>query len=402
MSKQTTKFKTAAMVLIAGLVLIGPAAASAEGDGMRASYKVGDGLKIGDGNNLVHLQGRVQGRFTYNLLEGAADNDTWAIQRGKIKIEGFTLEKKLKFGFQMNLSTRARATTTAVCGTPTDADGDGQIDTCAATNAVTTESTTGLATLEDYYVDYVPFSFFGVKIGQFKVPFLMQELTSSGKQQFVDRSLSTGFFNLSRDLGVTLHCDFWEKGLNYNLFFMNGDGINTINRNQSLMAGVRLEYPILGEYKPSESDTDDSQEHNLGVGLAYAFNELGSAFVNGTVPAGAKMSLGTLDVGYKYKGFSFQGAGMISRSHDTAKLTNYGWNAQVGYFIVPKKFEVAVRSAGTVFSNALPNQYEYAAALNYFIAGHGIKLQTDYALIMNNRGLNLNDHRVRTQVQVIF
>ena len=381
------------MLIEAGIILGTQDLGAEEREGIQLQYKVGDGLKIGDGNNLVHLQGRVQGRFTYNALEGAADNDTWAVQRGKIKIEGFTLEKKLNFGFQMNLATRNRATTTPVC---TDAG-------CTTTvNAVTAESTTGLATLEDYYVDYVPYDFFGIKIGQFKAPFLMQELTSSGKQQFVDRSLSTGFFNLGRDIGVSLHGELWEDGLNYAVFAMNGDGVNTINRNQSLMAGVRFEYPILGKYKASESDVDDSQEHNLGIGVAYAFNELGSAFVNGTVPAGAKLSLGTLDVGYKYKGFSLQGAGMLSRSHDLAKLTNYGWNAQAGYFIIPKHFEVALRGAGTVFSNAVRNQYEYAAALNYFIKGHGIKIQTDYALLLNNRGLNLNDHRFRTQLQVIF
>lgn len=362
-------------------------------EGMRASYKAGDGLKIGDGDNLVHIQGRVQPRFTYDGFEEAPDKDTWAIQRGKIKIEGFTLKKKIRFGFQMNLATRSGATTSPVC---TDAG-------CTTTvNAVTRDTTTGLATLEDYYVDYVPYDFFAIKVGQFKVPFLMQELTSSGKQQFVDRSLATGHFNLARDLGVTLHGDFWEHGLNYNVFFMNGDGINTINRNQSLMAGLRLEFPILGEYKPSESDTDDSQEHNLGVGLAYAFNELGSSFVNGTVPAGAKLSLGTLDVGWKYKGWSIQTAGMISRSHDLLKLTNFGWNAQVGYFIVPKKFEVALRTDGTVFSDAIPNQYEHQVAFNYFILGHGLKIQTDYGLLMNVRGLNLNDHRVRSQLQLIF
>lgn len=390
--KAGIKQKIAMAAVLVALIIVGQNAGAEEG-GWRFQYKVGDGLKMGDGDNQIHLQGRVQGRFTYNALEGAADNDTWAIQRGKIKIEGFTLEKKLKFGFQMNLATRNRATTTPVCA---DAG-------CTTTvNAVTAESTTGLATLEDYYVDYVPYSFFGIKVGQYKAPFLMQELTSSGKQQFVDRSLSTGHFNLARDIGVTLHGDLWDGGLNYAVFAMNGDGINTINRNQSLMAGVRLEYPILGEYKASESDVDDSQEHNLGIGVAYAFNELGSAFVNGTVPAGAKLSLGTVDFGYKYKGFSFQGAGMLSRSHDLAKLTNWGYNAQAGYFIIPKKFEVALRGAGTVFSDAIPNQYEYAVALNYFIKGHGIKIQTDYGLLLNTRSLNLNDHRVRSQVQVIF
>jgi len=392
---KTRKTIKAAAILAVVLGVIGASAPAGaeEPEGMRASYKAGDGLKIGDGDNLVHIQGRIQPRFTYDALEGAPDKDTWAVQRGKIKIEGFTLKKKVRFGFQMNLATRSGATTSPVC---TDAG-------CTTTvNAVTRDTTTGLATLEDYYVDYVPYDFFAVKVGQFKVPFLMQELTSSGKQQFVDRALATGHFNLARDLGITFHGDLWEHGLNYNVFFMNGDGINTINRNQSLIAGLRLELPILGEYKPSESDTDDSQEHNLGIGIGYNFNDLGSAFVNGTVPAGARLSLGTLDVGWKYKGWSIQTAGMISRSHEILKITNFGWLAQIGYFFVPKKFEVALRTDGTVFSDAIANQYEHQVALNYFILGHGLKVQTDYALLMNVRGLNSNDHRFRTQLQLIF
>jgi hypothetical protein len=66
-----------------------------------------------------------------------------------------------------------------------------------------------------------------------------------------------------------------------------------------------------------------------------------------------------------------------------------------------KHFEIAARAAGIIIDNA-PDQYEYALALNYFIKGHSIKLQTDYALIMNNRGQDLNDQRVRTQMQIVF
>lgn len=386
--------KIAVLLVAVGLVFVGEITARAEEEEeIRVQYKVGEGTFIGNGDNLVHIAGRVQPRFTYNGLEGAPDTDTFTIQRGRIKIDGHTLKRKLRFEFQMNLSTSSKASTTPVC---TDAG-------CTTTvNAVTAESTTGLATLLDYSIDYVPYTFFGVKVGQFKVPFLMAELTSSAKQQFVDRSAATGFFNLQRDLGVTFHGEAWENGLKYDAFFMNGDGQNTINRNQSLMLGTRLELPILGTYKNSESDTDNSQEHNLGVGIAYAFNDLGAAFVNSTIPAGSRTSFGTLDAGYKYKGFSFQGAGMISRNHEGVRLTNLGWNAQAGYFFVPKIFEVALRSAAAIFSDAITNQYEYAATLNYFIKGHGIKIQTDYSFLMNARGLNLNDHRVRTQLQVVF
>ncbi len=382
------------VALLVGLAMIGASSeVLAEEEGMRASYKVGDGLKIGDGNNLIHLQGRVQGRFTYNALESAPDNDTWAIQRGRIKIEGFTLERKLKFGFQMDLSTKSGAKTADVCA---DA-------ACTETvKAVTSESTSGQATLLDYYIDWVPTNYIGIKVGQFKVPYLMQQLTSSGKQQFVDRSSSTDFFDLKRDLGITFHGDIIEDRLNYAVFAMNGDGINTINKNQSMMVGTRLELPIVGEYKTSESDTDHSESPNAGVGIAYAFNDLGSAVQVGTIAAGTKTSNGTLDAGVKYKGFSAQGAAMVSRAHDSPGLTNWGYNAQVGYFLIPKIFEVALRGAGTIFSNAVANQYEYAVALNYFIKGHGFKIQTDYAVLMNPRGLNLNDHRVRTQAQLIF
>lgn len=359
-------------VLITGLMFAG-SSAQAEGGDLRLRYKVGEGLQIAteDQASQVNFQGRVQARFTFAELENAQNTDTFAIQRGKLKIDGHVLDREIRFGFQTVFATRANA------------------------------NTTGNAILEDYFVDWVPTSTFGLKVGQYKVPFLIQELTSSGKQQFVDRGLSTGFFNFARDLGATVHGDFWERGPNYSLFVMNGEGINTLNQNQAMMMGARLEWPILGTYKYSESDTDDSQEQSLGVAAAYAFNESGAAFQNNTILASTKASHFTFDTGYKYKGFSFQGAGMLSHTHEGATFTNYGFNAQTGYFFIPKKFEVAAKAGGALFANVV-NQYEYALGLNYFVAGHGIKFQTDYSLLQNNRGVNLNDHRVRTQMQVIF
>lgn len=357
---------------MAGFLLIVQNVWAQDGGDLRFRYKVGEGLQIatGDGANQLSLQGRVQSRFTYNALENAADNDTFAIQRGRIKMDGHLLDREFLFGFQTNFTTNNTATT-------------------------------GLATLLDYFLDWVPSSYLGIKVGQYKVPFLIQELTSSGKQQFVDRALSTGFFNLARDLGATLHGHFSKGGLSYALFAMNGDGLNTLNRNQGLMTGLRLDLPILGNYKYSETDVDHAEEPNLGVGVAYAFNEAGSAFQNNTIPARTKTSHGTFDLGYKHKGFSFQGASMVSKTHEGRRFTNIGYNGQIGYFLVPKKFEVATKAGGTFFET-MTNQFEYALGLNYFRMGHGLKLQTDYTLLMNNRGRNVNDHRFRTQLQVIF
>jgi phosphate-selective porin OprO/OprP len=357
----------------AGLCILTLAATGLEAQaGVNVGYKVGKGVSFesDDGKYKMNLSGRLQFRYTYNGNEAVPDNSTFAVQRGKIKLDGHVFNEDIRFGFQMNLATR--------------------------------NANTGVAVLEDFFVDYFPVSYFGIKVGQFKVPFLFQELTSSGSQQFVDRSFATGIFNPGRDLGVNIHGNLFEKKANYNLFLMNGDGANTIDTNQGLMFGGRFEVVPLGEYKYSESDVEHSEEVNLGFGLGYLYNVRGTAYQSGTIPAGTKSSHGTFDAGLKYKGFSFQGMGFLSRTHEGAELTNWGYNGQAGYFIVPKHFEVALKHGGVVFSDANRNQYEYAVGLNYFVFGHSLKFQTDYTYLQSVRGLDLNDHRVRAQMQVIF
>lgn len=346
----------------------------------KVGYKIGKGLNIeahdGDYEYQINLFGYVQPRFTYNSLEAAPDTDGFVIQRGKIGLKGYVFQKQLNYGFLMNLATRA--------------------------------ANSGNAVLDDYFIDWVPKDYFGFKVGQFKVPFLMQELTPDTVLQFVDRSSNTIFFSFVRDIGLDIHGKILEsKKLTYHLFAFNGDGVNTINSNQGLMGGARLEYSILGSYLPTESDIEGSEDPQLGVGLAYVFadsqNGTGLLTENGTLPVGGtQASNGTVDVGWKYRRFSLFGAANLTRTHEGASLTNWGYTGQFGYMIVPKHFEAAVKGAGSIFTNAVANVYEYGAGLSYFWRGHTIKLQSDYTLLMNNRGINLNDHRFRTQLQVIF
>ncbi len=358
-------------------------------EAVEVSYKVGKGTKVKseDGNNEVNISGRVQGRHTYTLRENSvADTNTFEVRRAKLSFKGHVLNPNLKFKLQGAFGTKSSTRTTSVGGT----------------TVVTRESTSGLFDLEDAYADWTPLKWIGIRFGQFKVPFLKQELTSSGKQQFVDRALSTGDFTFKRDIGVSIHGHPWEH-FRYDIFAMNGAGANTFNVNQGLLFGTRIEFPILGKYKSSESDVKWHEDPDLGVGIAYAFNEHDLGFSGGTVAAGTKTSHGTIDVGFKYKGFSLQAAAMMLRTHDAPKLTNLGYLMQVGYFIVPEIFEIAARGASTFFTNAVVNEHEYAMSLNWFIKGHPIKFQTDVAYLINNGGtLNQDDFRVRNQLQFVF
>ncbi|MBI4126414.1 MAG: hypothetical protein HY465_02865, partial [Deltaproteobacteria bacterium] len=382
--------------IVGSMLFVTPLLLADEEEGVRVQYKVGDGLSVGDGSNFVHLQGRVQGRYTYLAVDGGSDTSTFSVPRAELQIDGFTLERTLKFFFQMNMASTNAGRTTTVCAPPA----------CATTTTVVS-NTTGLAVLNDYYIDWVPTPLFGIQAGQFKVPFLIQQLTSSTKQQFVDRSIlsTSSFFDLGRDIGGNIHGALFQEHLRYAVFVLNGDGVNNFNRNdRAMMTGVRLEVPLLGTYEYTESDTSHSLAHNLGFGLAYDFNEGSSALQAGTIAAFTKTHHGTVDIGYKYRGFSVQTAAVASRTLEGASLTNWGYNGQIGVFVVPKIVEVAGRAAGTLLTG-VTNRYEYVAGFNFFPKGigHGIKFQTDYSFLMNSQGTpNQNDHQFRVAVNVVF
>lgn len=402
MNKRGIRLKAGVIALMACLAAVGSEVKlfAEDAEGPKIFYKDGLHIESADGNNTLLLNGRLQTRYTHNVLEKVADTNTFAVQRGEIRLEGSVFTKKLKYGFEMGMGTKTANATKNVC---LDSGGTATTNCPGGTTAaITTINNSGFFALNDYYLDWQPRDGIQVKFGQFKAPFLYTELTSAMKQEFPDRNLVHDTFTLGRDLGVDIHGNLFGYHLGYHVFAMNGDGANTLNKNQGIMAGARFEVPILGDFKYSESDVDYTEEPTLGLGLAYLYNERGSAFENGTIAANQKASHGTIDLHFRSHGLFALGQGMLSRTHEGAKLTNWGYTGQAGYFIIPKHLEVAARAGGAVFSNAIANQYEYGGEVGYYFNKHNLKLQTDYSLLMNPRGLNLNDHRIRTQVTLVF
>ena len=66
-------------------------------------------------------------------------------------------------------------------------------------------------------------------------PFGRQEMTSSGSQQFVDRSLVSNEYARGRDIGVAVQGALWSNKLEYRFGVFNGNGLTrTINDNESV------------------------------------------------------------------------------------------------------------------------------------------------------------------------
>ena len=108
---------------------------------------------------------------------------------------------------------------------------------------------------------------------------------------------------------------------------------------------------------------------------------------------------------FKFKGLSVFGEYFDSTTERNiaSDFDNDGYNLQVGYFLVPQKFEVALRQAMVDPNSDRDDdeREERGLALGYFFNKHNHKLQADYRQI-ENKATNVEDDELRLQYQIIF
>lgn len=316
----------------------------------------------------LEISNRVQIRFTNEMPEVGDDRGSFRIRRAKTKFEGWAYTKDLTYELQLNW-------------------------------ADTTNS------LEDAQANY-DFTHgkksFQLKAGQFKVPFGRQELTSSGSQEFVDRSLASGEFARGRDIGIQA----WGLGaggtVDWRFGIFNGNGRNvTRNDNDKYQINGRVTWQPFGDVKYSEGDFDSTDKPLFALAGEYESNDRSGATTGDDID---REIVGG-DVVFKYKGlFAYAEVFQASNSPEiAADFDSSGLIAQVGYFVIPKRLELAVR-----LSEIDPNtdrddneRTETGFAIGYFFNKHAHKLQADFREI-ENKATKITDKEIRLQYQIIF
>ncbi len=373
--KVVKKGKT--ILIMALLLVYGGVNGFANESQVMTSYgKHGFQLATDDGKYSLALGGRLQLRYTFEDFDRESekeDTSSFQVKRGKLFIHGNAFAKDLTFKIQVN----------------------------AAGSSVT---------LEDFYVDYRILEWLSLQGGQYKVPFNRQELTSSGSQQFVDRAITNEAFALGRDQGVMVHSFVLSDYMEYALGIFNGNGRNkSSNENNGHMIAGRLAFYPMGKFKMySESDTDFSPSPKAGIGVAglynakVSFKEDDETFIKDVTEL-------TADGIIKWRGLSLAGDYFMATTdvRDGEKIKSNGFNIQAGAFLIPKHLEVALR-----FAVVDPDvdadddtEQEIAGGINYFIQKHNLKLQADYARLIEEQPGDeptLMDNRVRLQFQIIF
>src|SRR5213595_2974085 len=257
----------------------------------------------------------------------------------------------------------------------------------------------------DIFVNWHQFAEAQIKVGQWKAPFGLEQITPDPSLIIIERSLPTGAITPDRQIGAQLwgkpFTNIWpdEKDLlTYYAGIFNGNGRNvSVNDNNNFMYVGRLEstlfkakvwgqdsYLKLGADVLNSRDdkgTNISQTLNLKVNADGSLSPftLPGADERTAWSVDAWLKLGPFDLIGEYLEEYVDGRTVNGVPPGFANFTTNGYYVQGSYFLIPKKLQVAVR-----WEDLNPGQkgndgiHSITGGLNYYIHGDDLKLMVNY------------------------
>ena len=437
--KCSGQFIKTLVVALSALAVCGSATAQVgavpggeDGSVLKASYgSKGFRLESADGNFQTNLQWRAQLRVTSpyrsdprQLDDLDGDEITAEARRLRMKIGGHGFQPWLKYYFEVDLQ-------------PTRSSDD--------------SSSKASARVIDWRIDLAKSKAFGIRLGQWKIDFNRERVDSSGRQQFVERSIINRTFTIDRQVGVSFRGHLNEgthKDLKYYAGVFTGEGRGVSNDDDNLMYAGRLQWNFLGRdlaLRQTDVERTEKPTASLAIGgathtgKATRWSSSGGGNLDGfssVSNAGTgqyKVDQVVAEFAYKYKGFSTQheyhwkniedqtlAAGATGKDNDLE-----GFYSQAGYFFseiwdsFPEQLELAARYAWLREPNegntdpanfitplAFENERkEFTVGANWFFNGHNNKVTLDYSKLSIEDGAlaqSQSDNRVRLQWDVSF
>jgi phosphate-selective porin len=257
----------------------------------------------------------------------------------------------------------------------------------------------------DIWINWHQFPAAQIKIGQYKAPFGLEQLTPDTTLLTIERTLPTGAITPARQIGAELwgkpFTSIWPEQtdlLTYYAGIFNGNGQNiTINDNNNFMFAGRLELqPFTGKIfgQPSflklggdvlnsrdEAGVNISQTSNLLVNDDGSLSPfiLPSPDERTAWSVDAWLELGPFDLIGEYLQEHVEGRTVNGVSPAFSNFTTNGFYVTGAYFLVPKKLQGVVQwqylNPGQKGNDGL---YSILAGLNYYIRGDNLKLMVNY------------------------
>ena len=240
---------------------------------------------------------------------------------------------------------------------------------------------------------------FNVRMGQIKTATTRQAMVAPEMQQFVDVSMATafigqlmpGYTDRNRDHGVAFHGVFGcNSEWSYLLTVTNGDGGDSIRNvidqrtSDNLAFSGRLNWAFLAPIGYTEGALNNQSCQWYGELGAWAYY-YADRFDGPHTQVTDAVRFG-LDLAMAYGGFTLNAAFNITNDENAAgaKLDTTSYLVQLGYHFPGTAWEIAGRySAFDLDPNVGTGGAvsEFAFGINYYLNGHGNKLQLDAAWV---------------------
>jgi len=355
---------------------------SLQGDAGTAGWDKKFYLASPDGSFKMTFGGQVQFRYAFSSRDDASVDTSrggFEIRRAKLKFKGHAIDPTIKF---------------TVVGAFSRSSGDFGLEDAKITKK-----------LNDGW---------SVSFGQFKGPFMREELVSSSKQLTVDRSLVNEEFNQDRLQGVEIAYQsdqFAFKGAFSDGF--NSDNTAALNEDTEFALTGRAEFLGSGNWKQFSDFTswrDDEFGFLLGVAGHYEVDEYGTATAN------EETFTWTADASLEFGGANLFAA-VVGRHRDLADTDQYGVVVQGGYFLTDDLEAFGRYEHGDFDTTGVDDLSVITAGVNKYWNKHNLKWTTDigYALDpvhdewdssgvawLENADGNDGQFVVRSQVQLLF
>jgi phosphate-selective porin OprO and OprP len=251
----------------------------------------------------------------------------------------------------------------------------------------------GVFELRNAYLDRPLFGA-RLRVGQFKVPYSRQHLTSLSRMQFADRALTHAFSDADRDLGVSVYGrpERDRSGAEWNVGVFNGGGIDPLSPRRPIkQVAARVGWSSAHVNGYDEADFDGGP-----LRVAAALGYLGDLS-----PTDAMVHRFNVDGMLKAYGTALSWAFYLNSrpSPLPQRQLEMGYHAQIGHFLVPRRVEFAARFAQV--PEGTRARHEVLAAMNVYRFEHKLKWQLEGGSF-HTSGANVFDWLVRLQMQVVL
>lgn len=366
-----------------GVITKAEASGATSGAGTKVYWNKGTRVEFPDNGFTFGIATFLQERYTFTDQDedsGGSNSSSFEVQKARFVISGTALHNEFSYYFQPDF-----------VGDSSDGENTPH--------------------LRDAYVTWHACDWADLRIGQFKTMINRGFNTSDWKGMFPERLITVDSFALGRQQGASGSLSYMDGDLVLTAGLFNGDsegeGMNRPGLDTRHTGVVGVRWKALGKIDDyEESDVDDTQDLALSFGAAYAFSDIEIE--------GATLDVNdiSVDANMKYQGLAINAEFFtkdISLDDSDADRTPVGGYIQAGYFLMPKKFELAARYAitdcdasveeGAVLGGACSGDVdkfnEVGVTANYYWWKHHLKASIAY-LLLNQDGLSDDDEDVNT------